>query len=103
MGNNTTLLFERPSNVTSMADFLLQHQNNTYYSGSLGLIIMGVVFTITFGSLSGRGGQEAFGAASFVTFITASLLAVLGVVGVYGWAVAFVLLASAIVLNRGGR
>lgn len=102
MANSTELLFERPENVTSMADFLLRHPNSTYFDGGLGLVLMGTIFLITFGSLTNRGNEEAFGGAAFVTFIATTLLAVLGIIGVYGWSVAFILLASAVVLNSRG-
>lgn len=96
----TTPLFKRPQNMTGFNDFMIQHTNNVYLAGTMGIWIDVMLFTIIFVSLLPFGARRAFSAASAVVFVVTTLMVPLGLAGVTLWATSVVMLVTAIVFAK---
>ena len=96
------LLFERPTDLEEPSSFFLDYINEIT-GGVWGLALPMLVFGITYLSLNDYNPKKAYAAASFATMITVVFLLGLGVLESQALIIVVILVALAVVINRGGR
>lgn len=103
MVNESVLIYERPTNVTSAPDFFFRYPANTLTNGAWGHLILIMVFTVSYLSLSSYNSRRAFAAASYLTFGTCVVLATFGIVGTYAFTLTGLMAVASLLVNRGGE
>lgn len=102
MSNNTSLIYERPTDVTTTPEFFFGYLSSA--SGGLwGYAIMFMVFGISFLSLQNYNSLRAFAASSYITLGATILLIPFNIVGTYHLTLAGIMVILALVVNSDSR
>lgn len=99
--SNQTLLFSRPTDVESTTGFFIDYLT-TLTDGVWPVGISFMVFAVVFLNLDGFGAKQAYGAASFASFVTVTLLVSLGAFSSQALIIAILMVVLGVVIN-GGR
>lgn len=96
---NTSRYYQHPTDVDTGPEFFfsfLSGQSN----GLWGHLILVMVFSITYLSLSKYNSRQSFAAASFATFVTTVLMLPFNGVGGFALTLTGVMVAVSIIINR---
>ena len=102
MSEEDELFFPRPTDIDEPSNFFLDYID-TITEGTWSIALPMLVFGITYLSLNEYNPKEAFAAASFATMISVVFLLGLGLLQSQALILVVVLVALAVVINRGGR
>lgn len=101
MSEEDELLFPRPTDIDEPSSFFLDYID-TITEETWSIAIPMIVFGITYLNLIDYNPKKAFAAASFATMLTVVFLLGLGVLQSQALIISVVLVALAVVINRGG-
>lgn len=97
---NASTIYGQPENVSSAPDFFIQYLDQAS-GGTWTFTLIGLSFGIPFLALQGFNPRQAFAAASFNGLVTVLLLSAFGVVGSFMYTLFTVMVALALLVNRG--